>query len=307
MECEFAMDILAAMKHHIRKSTLHRSVLVASFIGLVTGVTPAFAQTGATGSAGQTTGSSSSGTTGSSTNENTRRNKSGTPGTDYQSRAAADVDSTTDVNTRRATSPGSRDKLSWGDRRFVTKAADGGQAEVQLAQLAAQRATNAEVKSFAQKLVDDHSKVNSELMSLASQKNVKLDTDDDKDRAYKRLSKKSGSEFDQEFVEHMIDEHEKDIKMFEKASNDAKDTEIRSFASKHVGHLREHLQQAQSLRQSVMPTGRLDDSSGRSTLTTPGGPTTTPSSSTTPSTDSGTTGRPRGSSTDTTRSPNGTR
>ena len=307
MECDFAVGILAAMKHHTRKSTLSRSALVASLVALVTGVAPVFAQTSGAGT-GQTPGSSTSGAAGSSSTETGRRNpQSGTPGTDYQSKAAADIDSTTDVNTRRATSPAGRDKLSWGDRRFVTKAADGGQSEVQLAQLAAQRATNAEVKSYAQKLVDAHTKVNSELTNLASQKNVKLDTDDDQDRAYKRLSKKTGSEFDQEFVEHMIDEHEKDVKMFEKAASEAKDSEIRSFASKHVGHLRDHLQQAQSLRQSVMPTGRIDDSSGRSPLTTPSGPTTTPSTTTPPSTDSSTTGRPRGSSSDTTRSPNGTR
>jgi putative membrane protein len=187
---------------------------------------------------------------------------------------------------------GRSDKLSWGDRRFVNKAADEGKAEVAIAQLAAQRATSSEVKSFAQKLVDDHSKVNAELTSLASQKNVKVDTDDDKDRAYKRLNKKTGSEFDQEFVEHMIDEHEKDIKMFEKAANDAKDAEVRAFAAKHVDHLREHLQAAQSLRQTLMPTGRSDDSSGRST---PGGTTS-------PDLDRSSTGRgtSSGSSTDTT-------
>ncbi|MGH7957305.1 MAG: DUF4142 domain-containing protein [Opitutaceae bacterium] len=185
-----------------------------------------------------------------------------------------------------------KDKLSWGDRRFITKAADGGQAEVQIAQLAAERATNPEVKNFAQKLVDDHSKVNSELMSIASQKNVKVDTDDDKDRAYNRLNKKSGSEFDQEFVEHMIDEHEKDVKMFEKAASGAKDPEVRAFASKYVDPLRTHLQQAQSLRQSVMPTGRTDDSSGRSTSggTTDSGLGT---SSTDSSSTSDTTGRQR--------------
>lgn len=155
-------------------------------------------------------------------------------------------------------------KLGWGDRRFVTKAADSGMSEVQLAQLAAQKATNPEVKSFAQKLVDDHSKVNSELMSIASTKNVKIDKDDGKDRAYKRLDGKSGSDFDQEFVEHMIDEHEKDVKLFEKAANDAKDSEVRAFAAKHVDHLRQHLQTAQGLRQTIMPTGRTDDASGSS-------------------------------------------
>jgi putative membrane protein len=159
-------------------------------------------------------------------------------------------------------------KLGFMDRRFVTKAADDGMAELNIAQLAAQRATNPDVKSFAQKLVDDHSKVNSELMSLDSQKNVKIDKDDGKDRAYKRLSNKSGNDFDQEFVEHMIDEHEKDIKLFEKAAQDAKDSDVKNFAAKHVDHLRMHLQQAQSLRSSTMATGRDSSFSGRADSTT---------------------------------------
>jgi putative membrane protein len=188
-------------------------------------------------------------------------------------------------------------KLSWGDRRFVTKAADNGESEVHAAQLAAQRATHPEVKNFAQKLVDDHTKVNSELMSLASQRNVKIDMDDDKDRAYKRLNKKSGSEFDQEFVEHMIDEHEKDIKMFEKAASDAKDPEVRAFASKHVGHLREHLQTAQSLRHTVMPTGRDDTSSGRSSSSSSSTDSTSSGTSRSSTSGSGTSGTSGSSST----------
>jgi putative membrane protein len=286
--------------------------MLASLIATLVSTVPVVAQTagttgaGTTGGAGagqttspSTTPGATSGTTGTSSTDTTRRNQRPTSntGSGYQSgAAAADVDSTTDINSRNAAG---RDRLSWGERRFVTKAADNGQAEVQLAQLAAQRATNPEVRSYAQKLVEDHSKVNSELVSLAGQKNIKVDTDDDKDRSYKRLNKKSGSEFDQEFVEHMIDEHEKDIKMFEKAASDAKDPDLKAFASRHVSHLREHLQQAQSLRQSVMPTGRTDTSSGRSDTSggrsTPGGTTgtgtdtsTTPST-TTPRTDSGTT------------------
>ena len=289
------------MKYHTRKSFLaSRRALAASVAVVLISATPAIAQSAQSGGA----------------TENTRRNSQTTPapapGTEYQSKAAADVDSTTDVNTRRATSPTStsRDKLSWGDRRFVTKAADGGQAEVQLAELAAQRATNPEVKSFAQKLVTAHSKVNAELTSLAGQKSIKLDADNEKDRSYKRLSKKTGAEFDQEFVEHMIDEHEKDIKMFEKASTDAKDTDVRSFAAKHVSHLREHLQQAQGLRQAVMPTGRLDDTSGRSIPSDPTGVPSGPSSSSNlPRTDSSSgTRSPRSSTTtDPVRQPEGTR
>ena len=229
------------MKNHSHHSfPPSRRVLFASAVALLVSTGSVFAQTG--GAAG---------------------NPSSTTRTaDPYKNEAADVAATKEVNARTAATAGA--KLSWGDRRFVTKAADGGQTEVQIAQLAAQRATNTEVRAFAQKLVDEHSKVNSELLGLASQKNVKVDTDDDKDRAYKRLNKKSGAEFDEEFVEHMIDEHEKTIKMFEKASTDTKDSELRAFASKHVSALRSHLQQAQSLRQTLMPTGRIDDSSGRS-------------------------------------------
>lgn len=154
----------------------------------------------------------------------------------------------------------SSDKLSWGDRRFVTKAAEGGMAEIDVAKLATEKASNSEVKSFAQKLVDDHQMVATELEGIAAQKNVKLDDDNDHDHTYKKLSKKSGSDFDQEFVEHMIDEHEKDIKMFEKASEDAKDSDVKAFAAKHVDHLREHLKMAQDLKQTLMPTGRTDSS-----------------------------------------------
>jgi putative membrane protein len=150
----------------------------------------------------------------------------------------------------------------------VTKAAEGGQAEVQVAQLATERATNPDVKQFAEKLVTDHTKANAELSSLASSKNVKVDQDNDKDHLYKKLEKKSGNDFDREFVEEMVDDHEKDIKMFEKAASDAKDADVRNFASKTLPTLREHLQIVEGLRSSVMPTGREDSSSGRNLSTT---------------------------------------
>ncbi len=153
-------------------------------------------------------------------------------------------------------------KLSWTDRRFVTKAAEDGQDEVQLAQLASQKASNPDVRNYAQQLVEQHQQVNSELMSIANQRNLKLDKDESNSRAYKRLNKASPQDFDREFVAHMIDEHEKDIKLFQKAASDAKDSQVREFASKHVADLQQHLQMAQHLQQSVIPTG--EDSTSRS-------------------------------------------
>ena len=49
------------------------------------------------------------------------------------------------------------------DKKFVMDAAVGGMAEVELGKLAAEKATNPEVKQFGQRMVDDHTKANDEL------------------------------------------------------------------------------------------------------------------------------------------------
>jgi len=181
-------------------------------------------------------------------------------------------------------------KLGFMDRRFVTKSAEASMTELSLAQLGAEQATNPEVKSYAKMLTEDHTKVNSALTSMASQRQVDLDKDDPKqDRTYRKLAKKSGSEFDQEFVEHMIEMHENDVKRFEKAASDAKDSAVRSLASEHVNGLRQHLQKAQSLRQSIMPTGRDESTSGSSrsssdSITSPSSSSTATPNSSSPST-----------------------
>jgi len=222
-----------------------RRVLCATGFLFLIGAAGAFAQSAgsSTATGNRTYNSGSTSTTGSS------GTKSSSGGMIHDS-----SNMTSDASMPRTNT----DKLSWSDRRFVNKTAEGNQDEVQLARLAAERTTNIEVRNFAQKIVSDHTSMASELTAIASAKNVKLDSDTDQTREYKRLSKKSGPDFDHEFVDHMIDEHENDIKAFEKAAKDAKDAEVRSFASKHLADLRQHLATAQNLEFAILPTGRTD-------------------------------------------------
>src|SRR5690242_1834771 len=60
------------------------------------------------------------------------------------------------------------------DTEFAVDAADGGMMEVQLGQLVQTNGSNAQVKAFGQMMIDDHSKANDELKSLAAQKNISL-------------------------------------------------------------------------------------------------------------------------------------
>jgi predicted outer membrane protein len=82
-------------------------------------------------------------------------------------------DTRTQNNTTSTTQQGDM-KVASDDKNFVLKAAEAGMAEVEMGQLALQQASNEEVKRFAQRMVDDHSKANTELMQLAQSKGITL-------------------------------------------------------------------------------------------------------------------------------------
>jgi predicted outer membrane protein len=65
-------------------------------------------------------------------------------------------------------------KIASDDKHFVMKAAESGMEEVEMGQLALRQASSEEVKQFAQRMIDDHSKANSELMQLAQRKGIML-------------------------------------------------------------------------------------------------------------------------------------
>lgn len=135
------------------------------------------------------------------------------------------------------------------DTKFMKEAAEGGMAEVALGQLAAEKASGSDVKKFGQRMVDDHSKANDELKQLASQKNVDLPQDlSAKDKATKAtLEKLSGEEFDQAYMKDMVKDHKKDVSDFRRESKSAQDPDVRTFATKILPTLEDHLKQAESI------------------------------------------------------------
>jgi putative membrane protein len=185
-------------------------------------------------------------------------------------------------------------KLSHGDREFIEDAAKGGLAEVQLGQLAAQKAENPDVKKFGQRMVDDHGKANDQLKQLASSKGLNLPTDLDRSarREHDKLSKLSGADFDREYMKHMVSDHKKDVKDFQKEAKSGKDADVKNFASSTLPTLQDHLQMAQqtdatvrsasragSTRSTSAPAaGQPGSNIGRTGGTTPSANTTAPKS-----------------------------
>ena len=136
------------------------------------------------------------------------------------------------------------------DQEFMVKAASGGLMEVELGKLAAQKATNAQVKEFGQKMVADHTKANAELKALAAQKNITIPTTpgEDHQEHINKLKNKTGAEFDRDYIDLMVDDHKEDVEKFEKAANNANDPDIKAFASKQVPILKQHLERARTIK-----------------------------------------------------------
>jgi len=143
------------------------------------------------------------------------------------------------------------ERVSDSDRQFLMQAASSGMAEVQLGQLATQRAASAEVKQFGQRMVNDHSKANKELMALAQAKNIAVTKElDQKHQAIAdKLSTLQGAAFDHAYMAGQVADHEQAVTLFTTAAEDSHDTEVKAFAAKTLPTLQEHLHLARQLTQ----------------------------------------------------------
>ncbi|MGK4001902.1 DUF4142 domain-containing protein [Sorangium sp. So ce1036] len=148
--------------------------------------------------------------------------------------------------------------LAKADREFIEKASQGGLLEVRLGQLAQQHASTPEVKGFGQRMIDDHTTINKRLTELAERKGMLVPQELDKKHQEEvdKLAKKTGSEFDRDYMNMMVDDHKDDVERFEKASKDAKDADLKSFAAATLPTLREHLTQARQIQAKVKGKGK---------------------------------------------------
>ena len=123
-------------------------------------------------------------------------------------------------------------------------------AEVAVADLARQQASQDAVKQYAEHLRSDHEQATEKLKSIAAQKGIDLPTDADAKHKRERdkLAKKQGGDFDKAFIDSMIKDHKSVIKEFEKEAKDGKDPELKAFADTMLPGLRKHLQEAQQLQ-----------------------------------------------------------
>ena len=157
-------------------------------------------------------------------------------------------------------SQSSNSSSSSADKQFLIKAAQGGQAEVAMGQLAQQKGGSDAVKQLGQTLVTDHQAANTQLQQIASQEGAQLPSGPDaKDQAMTdRMQSLSGDQFDRMFLNHAVTDHQKDIQEFQKEADSGSDPQVKQFAQQQLPVLKKHLQMAQQAQQSI---GRSSSSS----------------------------------------------
>src|SRR5438477_12435791 len=127
----------------------------------------------------------------------------------------------------------SQSNKPFDDTEFVKMAASGGLHEVDLGKLASTKAANPEVKKFAERMVTDHGKANEELKKAAKAANIECPTkmNEHHQKEFDRFKEFKGSDFDKEYINHMVKDHEEDVALFTRASKEAQNASIKQFAT----------------------------------------------------------------------------
>jgi putative membrane protein len=135
---------------------------------------------------------------------------------------------------------------------FVREAAMSDMFEIQSSQLAGQKADDPQTKSFAQKMVTDHTKTSSELKSMVQDGKVKgVDLPTDMSSSQKSMLDKlkalNGKDFSKQYHSDQVSAHKDAVSLFERYGKGGDNAELKDWANKTLPTLQDHLKMAQDL------------------------------------------------------------
>jgi putative membrane protein len=131
---------------------------------------------------------------------------------------------------------------------FLKKVSQANRAEIELGQLALAKSSSTQVKTFAQMLIDDHTKSLADVTAMAQTRKITLPLDiAAPQKATKmQLDSAAGAAFDRQFATTMVTNHTNAVRDFEAASKGT-DAEVKAFATKSLPTLRHHLAESKKL------------------------------------------------------------
>lgn len=149
-----------------------------------------------------------------------------------------------------------QDSASNADQKFADYAVNNGMLEVAMAEEAASKSTNRDVKALANRIIQYHSKVDPQLTQLSQKEGFQVPTtmDTNEENKLQNFSKLNGPKFDSAYIGYEINDNKADIKEFTNEANAGNDPGLKAFASQKVPQLQQHLSMAESVNEKFRAT-----------------------------------------------------
>ena len=152
-----------------------------------------------------------------------------------------------------ATIPTAADETAAPD--FVAKAAAGDMFEVEAGKIALERSANAEVKAFAQMMVDGHTKTTADLKTAIAASGLTLTTPttlpDDKADAIADLRGVDAKDFDRKYMDGQVDAHQATLDLMSRYAQSGDSPAIKAAASATLPIVQAHYDKAKAIRDSL--------------------------------------------------------
>jgi len=148
-----------------------------------------------------------------------------------------------------------KEALDQQDKNFIKEASIGGMAEVELSKMA-QKSENADVKRFAARMIEDHSKANEQMATVAAALGIEPPKalDSEHGRLREKLQTLHGKAFDDQYMQAMVEDHDKAVKLFGEEEHFGGNAELRQFAQKTLPTVEEHQKMALELSHKLSQT-----------------------------------------------------
>ncbi len=169
------------------------------------------------------------------------------------------------TSTRESTDASSA-KFSDRDEKMVKQIAESHLAEINAGKLAQDKASSTEVKNFAKKMVDDHTKALDDLKQLAQSKGVTLPSEPSRQQMSeeKKLQALSGDKFDRQYLQQSGDRaHKETHRLLQRVASRAEDSDLKNYASKAIGTVETHQQMAKETTRNLKSTSEGKSGGGK--------------------------------------------
>ena len=150
------------------------------------------------------------------------------------------------------------------DLDFVRKHVAMGEHEIELGKLAQQKGTHPEVKRFGETMVRDHQLAGQELKQILTQSTTgtagetardnSTDSDDHREKM-EDMRKLSGQEFDEKYIDQMVDDHQKAVDDLEGKAENSNNAAVKQWAAKTLPKVQQHLERAKTIKETLENAG----------------------------------------------------